>query len=113
MGCVDEHRRHLKKVPVFLNPPIHFSSEFCANREGRSAVQVTSDPTHLLGLLGSLLLNDGKNSGLDRAPVFFSHLTASDWPPFDFLAVLDLRIMFIPETHFKLCFFEHSNILDR
>lgn len=76
MGCVVEHRRHLRKVPGSLNPPVCFSSEFCANHEGRSAVQVTSDPTNLLGLLGSLLLNDGKNPGLDRAPVFFSHLTA-------------------------------------
>lgn len=41
---------------------------------GRSTVQVTSDPMNLLGLLGSLLLNDGKNPVLERAPVFFSHL---------------------------------------
>lgn len=57
-----------------LNLPVCFLGEFCPNCEGRSTVQVTSDPMNLLGLLGSLLLNDGKNPVLDRAPVFFSHL---------------------------------------
>lgn len=57
-----------------LNLPICFLGEFCPNCEGRSTVQVTSDPMNLLGLLGSLLLNDDKNPVLDREPVFFSHL---------------------------------------